>query len=81
MEWINVKDEQPPKDKDFLAYVLVGLDYTFIGRKDDRKRDIITCISSIFYNKFIENCHCSGYEHDREDIEVTHCMPLHEPPK
>ncbi len=79
MEWISVKDEKPPKDKPFLGYVLVGFHYT--GMKDDRSKEIHTCIWNDFNERFYEYCNCSGYERDQEYIEVLNWMPLPQPPK
>ena len=80
MEWINVKDIPPPKDKSFLGYVLIGFHFSGTG-KDLRKKEIHTCIWQSFGEKFIEHCNCSGYEHDVENIEILNWMPLPKPPK
>jgi hypothetical protein len=81
MKWINVKDQEPPRDIDFLAYVLGGYDYDMYGIKDDRKKYIVSCVWDKCTDRYIESCNCSGYEHDREKIEITHWMPLPSPPK
>jgi len=81
MQWIKCSDIPAPKDCEFLAFCLVGFDYRKfnISNDDIRKRSISTCVWN--RDKFTENCYCSGYEHDREDIEITHWSPLPEPPK
>ena len=76
-EWISVKDKNPPYKNPFLAMILCGFYYK--GIDDDRIKDIACCIWN--GEKFEEYCHCTVYEHDREYIEVTHWMPIPEPPK
>jgi hypothetical protein len=76
-EWISVKDKEAPKDIEFLGYVLVG---NFIpGILDERTLDIQTCLWNGY--KYMESCHCSGREHDYEDIEICYWMPLPKPPE
>ena len=76
MGWISVKDKPPPKDRDFLAHILVG---TYTSGKDTRTEQINTCIWDDYYNRFIENCNCSGYDIDVEHIEIIHWMLLPKP--
>ena len=77
MKWISIKDKLPPKDREFLGYVLVG--FWIEGLEDERILDIQTCLWN--GSKYIESCHCSGCEHDPEYIEVYYWMPLPRPPK
>jgi hypothetical protein len=76
-QWIKCTDDAPPKDKSFLGYVLMG--YPHPGPKDYRLRVMITCEWD--GDRFVENCHCSGYERDREFMEITHWMSLPVPPE
>lgn len=76
MKWISVKEKSPPKDRDFLGYVLVG--FYINGIKVRRTLDIQTCLWN--GSKYIESCHCSITEHDPEDIEVVYWTELPKPP-
>lgn len=76
--WFSVKDQPAPKDKPFLAEVLLG--NHFLG-KDDRTRDIRCCVWNEFSERFTEHCDCSGYDHEIESIEILNWMPLPKPPK
>ena len=79
MEWTSINDKEPEKDRPFLGYVLVG--YYFYGMKEDRSKEINTCIWNDSNKRFEEYCNCSGYERDQEYIEVLYWMPLPPPPK
>lgn len=71
-EWVKCEDQWPPHNKEFIAYVLVG--FHCDGIIDARKLQILTCVWDGC--KYIENCNCNGYEHERDYIEITHWMPL-----
>ncbi len=75
-EWM---DTLPPKDKPFIGYVLVGYHFNESRMKDDRKKEIHTCIWDDFNQHFEEYCNCSGYEREQERIEVLKWMPIPEP--
>jgi hypothetical protein len=76
--WIKIHDKTPPQNEDFLAYVLIGFHIDGLTI-DKRKSGIQTCLWNGY--KYMESCHCSGYEHDMEYIEVTHWIPLPLPPQ
>ncbi len=73
MKWIKCTNQQPPKDRAFLGFVFMGY--------DSKNKDIRCCFYDCFRKKFIEDCSCSGYEHDREYIEVIYWMELPERPE
>ncbi len=72
MKWIDVKDQEPPKDRDFLGYCLIGYPFSMISVKRDKEIRLCKWDDK----KYIESCDCSGYEHDREYIEVLCWMEL-----
>jgi hypothetical protein len=78
-EWIKVTDRLPPKDHDFLGYVLLGFHCSGLGKDNREKKSIQTCLWN--GSKYMESCNCSGSEHDPEYIEVICWMPLPEAPK
>ncbi len=79
-EWVSVKNESPPKDKVFLGYIFCGYNWNGIF-EDNINRKIQTCVWCNDLDRIIESCDCSGYEHERAEIELTHWMPLPEKPK
>jgi hypothetical protein len=81
-KWISIEEQDAPKKGSFLAYLWEGMDYAKIfGGKERRVRKVSTCIWDDFNERFIADCNCSGYEIDREYIEVTQWMPLPKPPE
>ena len=63
--WRSVKDQEPPKDRGFLA--LSGGNIISVCWTDD-------------IDKFIPNCGCSGWEHSWPEIKITYWRPLPEAP-
>lgn len=71
MEWISVKDREPPKDKSFLAYTgneFCVSEWIISPRNSLDKRGWWVCSNSC-------DC-CSGCC----GVQITHWMPLPEPP-
>ncbi len=71
-EWISVKDRLPEKDQAVLFFEKDGRSAISAVYTDDKNK----------YNRWEENCNCGGIERESNfhQSEITHWMPLPEPP-
>lgn len=65
-EWINIENQDPPKEIPFLAF---------------SNGEIISSIWCDDTDQFIPNCGCSGWEHKWGKIQFNLWMPLPKPPE
>jgi hypothetical protein len=66
-EWIRYSDREPPKSDTILAFCECD--------------DVVTMYFEKDIEKWVANCGCSGWEHERGNLKVTHWMPLPGPPR
>lgn len=89
MNWIKVSDRLPDLNTNVLVIAKIGYCWD-IEDKDDRPKGLFI---GYFYDtnlmfknlkpkiEFEVDCCCSGMEHDREEFDPTHWMPLPDEPK
>jgi hypothetical protein len=91
MEWNRVEDMLPEINHNLLVMAKKGNYWAEVhGPIDERP---VSMYVGFFYDcnetfknlkpciKFQVDCGCSGYEHDRADLEILYWMPLPEAPK
>jgi hypothetical protein len=78
-QWISVKDKLPENDEDVLVFAK--------GKNSGANRVVITYIADSFYFGGTQIKYSDGpqwnspWQYFLEDYEITHWMPLPEPPK
>lgn len=90
-EWIKCSERMPDLKKSVLVLAKSGYYYPEVhGKKDIRD---IGMHVGYFYDdhenfkrmkpkiEFMVECGCSGFEYERENLEVIYWMPLPNPPK